>query len=161
MRGGPGPPLPPGVLEVADQLLLLRVDRDDRLTLGQRGAYALVEMLELGVTIRMGIALVGAGANPRGFTGARCYPGLKHSPKHILRAQELANWLVGQTGLVGAVTKSKDVSSADFANRTGIIFIRDGWGPTDHIDAWNGAQMKGGDPGWISLGKEVWFWSLS
>ncbi len=109
----------------------------------------------------MGIALAGAGANMQGFTGARCYPGLKHSPKHILRAQELATWLVGQSGLVGTVAKSKNVTPESFKRRTGIIFIRDGWGPTDHIDAWNGVGMKGGEAEWISLAKEVCFWSLS
>ena len=38
--------------------------------------------------IRMGIALSGAGVDLRNFGGARCYPGLKHQPKHTLRAQD-------------------------------------------------------------------------
>lgn len=111
--------------------------------------------------IRMGIALAGAGANLRDFVGARCYPGLKHSPKHILRAQELANWLAGQVGLVGRVARNDDATAAAYANRTGIIFVKNGWGPTDHIDVWNGVRMKAGEADWIGLGEEVWFWALS
>lgn len=30
--------------------------------------------------------------------------------------------------------------------RRGIIFIRNGWGSTDHIDVWDGEHMKGGAP---------------
>jgi hypothetical protein len=53
--------------------------------------------------IRMGVALAGAGANLSSFTGSKCYPNLKHDPKHILRVQELADWLITHPALVGAV----------------------------------------------------------
>ncbi|CAM4337788.1 T6SS effector amidase Tae4 family protein [Pseudoalteromonas ostreae] len=43
----------------------------------------------------MGVALEKAGVDTSSFDTMypqrRCYPGLKHSPKHILAAQELAN----------------------------------------------------------------------
>ena len=57
---GPAPPaaarrlpFPPAVLEVPDQLLLLRVDRDHRLAGGQMLVRGLVDVLELRVTVRM------------------------------------------------------------------------------------------------------------
>jgi hypothetical protein len=106
----------------------------------------------------MGVALAGAGVSLTTFTGARCW--VKHAPKHILRAQELAKWIERETAVFGAVKKYKSVTSADFAGRTGIVFIRDGWGATDHIDVWDGARMKGGAPGYFAMGKEVWFWEL-
>jgi len=110
----------------------------------------------------MGIALAGAGANLSSFAGARCYPSLKHSPRHILRAEELANWLVGQKQLVGPVSKRKKVTSADFAGKAGIVFIKDGWAAGgDHIDIWDGMSMRGGMLDYFAKGKEVWFWRLS
>ncbi len=35
-----------------------------------------------------------------------------------------------------------------------------GWGSTDHIDIWDGSDMKGGQQQYFSLGEEVWFWQL-
>ena len=109
--------------------------------------------------IRMSVALRGAGADLGSFVGARCYPNLKHDPRHVLRAQELANWLAGQTTLVGTVTKYKRATFADFVGKKGIVFIQDGWGPTDHIDVWDGSQMKGGSADYFARGA-VWFWEL-
>ena len=74
----------------------------------------------------MGVALAGAGVSLSSFGGARCW--LKHSPKHILRAQELADWIASQRTTFGAVTKYTKVTSADFAGKTGLVFIKDGWG---------------------------------
>lgn len=109
--------------------------------------------------IRMGVALAGAGVSLATFTGAKCWS--KHNPRHILRAQELANWIAAQTAVFGAVEKyTKKVSSADFSGRKGIVFIKDGWGATDHIDIWNGTLMRGGSPTYFALGKQVWFWPL-
>lgn len=39
-------------------------------------------------------------------------------------------------------------------------FFKDGWGATDHIDIWNGHEMKAGYDNYFSLAKEVWFWDL-
>ena len=52
-------PLPPGVLEVPHQFLLLRVHRDHRLPLGQRMRDARADMGELRVAVRMAVALAG------------------------------------------------------------------------------------------------------
>jgi len=38
----------------------------------------------------------------------------------------------------------KGVKNKDFEGKKGIVFIKNEWGPTDHIDVWNGAMMKGG-----------------
>lgn len=35
-----------------------------------------------------------------------------------------------------------------------------GWGATDHIDIWDGSDMKGGSPSYFALGEQVWFWKL-
>jgi hypothetical protein len=110
--------------------------------------------------IRMGVALRGAGADLSTFGGAFCYPGMKHTPRHVLRAQELANWLEAQVMLVGSVTKHANASSGDFVSKQGIVFIQDGWGATDHIDVWRNGFMKGGDPGYFARGRAVWFWEL-
>ena len=47
------PPFAPSVLEVADQFLLLGVDRDRRLACGQRCRHLLIDVAKLPVAIRM------------------------------------------------------------------------------------------------------------
>jgi Type VI secretion system (T6SS), amidase effector protein 4 len=97
--------------------------------------------------------------NLAGFTGVKCWG--NHTPKHILRAQELANWIATQTATFGPLIKyTKRMSSADFSGKTGLVFIQDGWGATDHIDIWNGSKLKGGDPSYFARGKQIWFWTL-
>jgi hypothetical protein len=78
----------------------------------------------------------------------------------VLRAQELADWLKSQTRLVGQPTTHKKVTSGDFIGKQGLVFIMNGWGSTDHIDAWDGTALKGGTPDYFALGQEVWFWEL-
>ena len=111
--------------------------------------------------IRMGVALRAAGVDLSSFRGAKCYAGLKHKPKHILRAQQLADWIKARPTIAGkpVIYKSK-VTKDDFKDKKGIVFIKDGWGPTDHIDVWNGSKLKGGSPAYFALGKRVWFWEL-
>lgn len=110
--------------------------------------------------IRMGVALRGAAVDLSDFRGAKCYPGLKHEPKHILRAEELANWIAGKTTLFGERVVSKKVTHTDYFGKKGIIFIKDGWGSGDHIDVWDGKNLKGGDTAWFARGKQVWYWEL-
>ncbi len=114
--------------------------------------------------IRMGVALEKSGVDTSSFDimypDRRCYPSLKHKPGHILAAQELANWLKSNKLVFGNVEIYKKVTSNDFKGRQGIVFIRDGWSSTDHIDLWNGMAMKGGYPDYFALGKEVWFWEI-
>ncbi len=76
----------------------------------------------------MGEALRGAGVNLKSFNGLWCYPGLKHEPRHILRAEELANWMASQPVLFGTPDIYKKVTYKDFIKKKGVIFIKDGWG---------------------------------
>lgn len=88
-----------------------------------------------------------------------------HKPSQILRVQELADWISKRPELFGEKKeyKKKDfpnLSSSDFIGKKGIVFIQDGWGPTDHIDLWNGYEMKAGDIHYFTKGEAVWFWRL-
>ena len=110
--------------------------------------------------IRMSVALRGAGVDLAPFKGAYCWHG--HKPRHVLRAEELANWLATRKDLVGTVAKHRNVTNADFAGKKGIVFIKDGWpAGGDHIDVWDGESLKGGDTEWFARGKQVWFWKLA
>jgi hypothetical protein len=54
-----GSPFAAGILEIADQFLLFRVDRDDWLSSILEGPYLVVDVFELGIAIRMGRPLKG------------------------------------------------------------------------------------------------------
>lgn len=117
--------------------------------------------------IRMGVCFEKSGIDTTSFDAMypnrRCYPGFKHKPRHILAAQELANWMKSQTATFGTVTVHQGkggVTYKDFMYKKGIVFIKNGWGPTDHIDLWDGADMKGGSKQYFALGQQVWFWVL-
>jgi len=78
---------------------------------------------------------------------------------HVLAAQELANWINTQTGIFGQrqIVQSKN----DILGRSGVLFIRDGWDTTDHIDVWDGQALVGGfDSYFESDYKELWFWDV-
>jgi hypothetical protein len=112
----------------------------------------------------MGVALEKSGIDTSSFDALypnrRCYPGFNHSPRHILAAQELANWIKSKKFIFGEVSVYKNVTSKNFQGQKGIIFIKNGWGATDHIDVWNGILLKRDFPSYFSLGKEVCFWEL-
>ncbi len=115
--------------------------------------------------IRMGVALEKSGIDTSSFDtmfpNRRCYKNLNHSPKHILAAQELADWLVKNSAIFGKVEKTKaKTTSASFQGKKGIVFIMNGWGNTDHIDIWDGSAMKAGLPSYFGIAEEVWFWKL-
>ncbi|MGR5150149.1 T6SS effector amidase Tae4 family protein [Photobacterium alginatilyticum] len=98
--------------------------------------------------IRMGVALEKSGIDTSSFDlkypRRRCYPGFKHSPKHILAAQELANWIAANPNIFGQKKVITTERESSLKGIRGIIFIKNGWGSTDHIDVWNGETMKGG-----------------
>lgn len=93
--------------------------------------------------IRMTVALEKAGVDTRSFD--RMYPKGRcttaylaykhHKPGHILRAQQLADWLKTQEDRVGKVKVYKMQPVARSEEKR-IVFIKNGWGPTDHIDVW-------------------------
>lgn len=120
--------------------------------------------------IRVGMSLSWAGGlNLRTFRGARCW--YKGHNGHILRAQELANWLGGQPGgpikytvvKYGDKPKPGEKALEEVTGKTGIVFCRDFWGQGDagdHIDLWNGSEMRTGSASYFLKSREVWFWKL-
>ena len=116
--------------------------------------------------IRMGVALELSGVDTSSFDikypQRRCYPGLNHSPRHILAAQELANWLDDSgNNAFGSKRVIRGGALESLKGKKGIVFIMNGWSSTDHIDLWDGETLKGGAPDWLNLGDEVWFWEIS
>lgn len=55
-----------------------------------------------------------------------------------------------------------DGNLANLTDRRGMIFIKNGWGTTDHIDLWNGytAELRSGNATYFNKGEEVWFWEI-
>lgn len=114
--------------------------------------------------IRMGVCLSDAGVPTSSFSGAKCYPGHNHNQIHILRAQELADWMVSQSTYFGEAEVKKDVGSSDYSGRKGIVFLKNFWGPGsqgDHIDLWNGTKMSQGAPEYFGRAQEAWFWEVA
>ena len=116
--------------------------------------------------IRMGECFSKSGVLLNSFYGAKCYPGHKHNQSHILRAEELAGWMKTQPVFFGKVETKRNVKASDYANKNGIIFLKNFWGAGnqgDHIDLWNGSKMTGIEPreSYISAAQEVWFWEVS
>lgn len=134
------------------------------------------EYFENQCAIRMSISLQDSGVSLRTFKGTSCwFKNDKKHPKdtkikHVLRARELADWLKSKNTF-GTYTKynrskyelkhGKPLDSTAFQEFKGILFINDGWtGGVDHIDLWNGTEMKAGDTHWLTLGDEIWFWEM-
>jgi hypothetical protein len=114
--------------------------------------------------IRLGIGLAAAGVNMNVYRGSVC--GLAGHKIHARGAQQLANWL-SETPQLGAPTKFKPGSGVVGAidGLKGIVFCRDFYGeadnPTgDHIDSWNGSEIRAGSSGYFAPAKEVWFWQI-
>jgi hypothetical protein len=113
--------------------------------------------------MRVGVALEKLGVDLSSFTGARCG---RHTPGHILRAKELADWLSEQTKLVGQVKKydkaSDKITWEHFKGKKGIMFIEKPiiTSAINHIDLWDGSQLRKGKNEWISVGRWVYFWEV-
>ncbi len=116
--------------------------------------------------IRMGVCFKRSAVDLSSFKKVRCWFHDK-SEEHILRAEELANWMKTQKTQFGEVDikkKSDNISDADYKGKTGIAFFMNFWGPGnsgDHIDLWNKDKMAKGSPDYFSLSQEVWFWELA
>jgi hypothetical protein len=116
--------------------------------------------------IRMGVALVGAGVNPKSINKAKCW--FKGHDAHVLRAQELADWLAVNLGAPKKYKKGKGVNleltvKTDVNGRKGIIFCQNFWGSGnqgDHIDVWDGSMMAHGSTQYFGPADAVWFWEV-
>lgn len=93
--------------------------------------------------IRMGVAFGKSGINMDSFKGAKCWYG--HNPSHILRAEELANWLKSPFSPYKQRIEFEGVNGFDsIFGKKGIVFFKDYYGPGnqgDHIDLWNGSRL--------------------
>lgn len=116
--------------------------------------------------IRMSVALAKSKVDLISFGGAVCWERHSDGFEHILRAQELADWIDKRPQIFGhkkVFTRKKypKLHHSDFWKMKGIVFIQNGWGPTDHIDIWNASEMKGGDPSYFDGNFDaIWFWQL-
>ncbi len=114
--------------------------------------------------IRMGIAMESSGIDTTSFDKIfpkrRCYPGFKHNPAHILSAEEMAKWMSSKAGTFGQKVIIKNDRQASLKNKKGFVFIFNGWDSGDHIDLWDGNKLRAGEPEWIDLGDELWFWEI-
>lgn len=116
--------------------------------------------------IRMSVALDKAGVDTSSFPGVKCWERHEDGFRHFLRAQELADWINVHPEIFGNRVllnrkKYPKMNYNSFKNAKGIVFIKDGWGATDHIDVWDGISLKGGDAhDYLSKGVEIWFWAL-
>ena len=138
--------------------------------------------------IRVGAALKVSGVTFKSYPkNGKCWFG---HDDHILRAQELAEWLKTAPRFCGW-KKPEDVTGQKWqegiSNRTGIIFFQDYWqregergSSGDHIDLWNGSRLTASSargvlttfarftlgiesgPGFSDLGKakKILFWNV-
>jgi len=125
--------------------------------------------------MRMGKALENSGIDLKNSKLKRCtdYDAGKfkdHKPGHIRSAQDLANVFYRNPKLLGSQVRKKILSGSInknlklLKNKNGLIFIRNGWGSTDHIDLWNGTklQLKGSADTltYRKVGEQLYFWEL-
>ncbi|MDH6254357.1 hypothetical protein M2347_004084 [Chryseobacterium sp. H1D6B] len=114
--------------------------------------------------VRMSQALYNSNVDMLSFHGIKCWEKHNDGFKHALRAQELADWLHMHPEIFGNRLKLErkkypKMNYKSFKHK-GIIFIKNGWGPTDHIDLWDGVSLKGGTADYFNYGAEIWFWAL-
>ncbi|WCM86543.1 type VI secretion system amidase effector protein Tae4 [Acidovorax sp. NCPPB 3576] len=130
--------------------------------------------------INVSAALLNSGVSMRSFRGAWSWQ--KNKPKYAIRAEELASWLAsGAAPLPATLTKYSDEEVKNvfdkIANKQGIIFFKDYYGPGmsgDHIDFYNGSRLTE-RTSWLRIhtgisisgfwsdftkSKAVWLWEL-
>jgi hypothetical protein len=120
--------------------------------------------------IRLGQSLSKSGVNLDSFRGAKCWH--NHKPAHILRAEELADWLKGPFSPVKKMITFEGVDGfSKIGGKKGIIFFKDYYGPGnqgDHIDLWNGSRLTNNRT-WLEFAfrdgrhyskATIWFWPV-
>ena len=111
--------------------------------------------------IRMGAALEAAGVDLSSYDGQTCWH--RHGGRHLLRAEEVANWLAYTPGPWSPPETYDGVTSSSLVGRRGIILCRNFWGDGnqgDHIDLWNGTEMRHGSPDYIDRSEQVLLFAL-
>lgn len=103
--------------------------------------------------IKVSTALRGAGASLKSFKGVCCWQPEHKGMKHVLRAEELANWL--KKRYLANWPNPVDITGKDWQtkieNKTGVIFFKDYWlrkgekfPSGDHIDLWDKDELTSG-----------------
>jgi hypothetical protein len=132
-----------------------------------------VPQFENQCAIRLGVCFQTAGVSTDHWPVARCW----HHPRkdgHTIRAEDLARFFGGGTVAGLGQTEKYDgkVAFPKILTRTGVVFIKDWWGPGmtgDHIDLWNSNTMKTGitvpysyrpGDGWRYEDGKIWFWQV-
>lgn len=111
--------------------------------------------------IRMGAALAGAGVDLSAYDGQTCWH--RHSGQHILRAEELTAWLSSTPGPWSLPETYEGVGTEALAGRRGIVMCQNFWGTGnqgDHIDLWDGSEMRHGSADYIGRSERVVFWEV-
>lgn len=119
----------------------------------------------------MGEVLAKSGVDLKSFKGAKCWHG--HKPSHILRAEELGNWLKSSFSPFKQVLEFQGVNGfSQIQGKKGIIFFKDYYGVNnqgDHIDLWNGGRLTR-YRSWFEFAirdgahysdAAIWFWPVS
>lgn len=125
--------------------------------------------------IRMGVALEKAGCDTSGFDKMfpkrRCWVKHEGASKHILAAHELAKWMSANPSIFG-IKKTlisisdrnsiiKGANGPSSKGKKGIVYVSNGWGAVDHIDLWDGEDMRAGDARYLHYGDALWFWEAN
>jgi Type VI secretion system (T6SS), amidase effector protein 4 len=129
-------------------------------------------------SIKMSVALMGAGVNMSLCPKTRCdYRRFAGHENHIIRAQELADWLASPT-VLGTPQKYlqpkkqnleeyKKSALWNVSGKTGIVFFQNFWGQGnqgDHLDVWNEQMMSGDFQGaninYFTRAPHIWFWEI-
>lgn len=114
--------------------------------------------------IRLSVCLADGGVNLSSCRAVRCWHG--HGRRHVIRAQQLADWLaspLGKRAVNAIVMRRSKVDSTHYSGISGIVFFRNFWGAGnqgDHIDLWNGKQLQTGELEYFSRSQQVWFWEI-
>lgn len=123
-----------------------------------RSAFPCSRTFKNQCAIRMSVALKRCGEPVESYGKVTCWHG--HGKLHILRAQELA---IALNSRLDEPSIHSTNGQSSISGKGGIVFLQNFFGPGntgDHIDVWNGVNMKGGFNAYFDNAQAVWFWEL-
>jgi len=139
-RRVPGAPTPPGAVRAGLTFGKLWDDYGSGISHTDKDGN---ELFSDYCAINLSEALIESGLSPE---GTHCWGTCSTKNNHVIRAQELADWL--QNNLAGVEVLTGDNFESHIAGKTGIVFFQNYWqrpgeeGRTgDHIDLWNKNEM--------------------